>query len=1089
MKKITFLHLSDLHIGSKAQMGLLSQTKEILFEDIDYMLEQINTFDIVFFTGDLVQSGTKEEYNQLESFLQELWNRIKTINQIPYLICVPGNHDLEWIKNQQDAKLKTLLKWNEEDIKNEYFWNGNNEYLQFVKERFNNYTEWYNSTSINKPSEIKFGYLPGDFYCSLCLDNAKVGIVGLNSAFLQLGNGNYQNKLGIYNKQMYNLFGNNYKNWINEQDISFLLTHHAPDWYEPYSQDEYKTEIYSSNSFIEHLCGHMHEPDNSTTSRNGFPSRRLCIAPSLFGLETYGEKQSRIHGYTAGYYQIEGNKIAKTIFPRISIKTTEGTRKLSQNENFNLDKKTHSLTEIIFQEKTIVTEETVLNEPDEFAEKADNIFTNKKITYNLPRTIYKTTPSHCAIRQQERNRISYSLTDKKCCWITTKYGLGETEFIGSILEQTHINPSNCFSIGCDGKSTVDELMDNFTKVFSINITKFCDSINALDNPLLVFNGIDETLSENTTGLNEFLKIIFDFCPNLKVIIVSEFPTINPFFEQIELFSLEIPAVKQYVDNSSDIHSSFTHLEYEKIHQLSSGIPIYIDKVIEQLTFLPLSDISDMEGLSTYDDNDVLPTTVKNEIKNLQLEKDTKGSRIFDLLSVLVLLYNGETFERIKRIINGKLFHPDDVSYLLKHKLAETISINSIFNNISTDSELIKIIKVPRVVRDYIFTLLTDEQKIDIYKCACDLYLGEKWRTEIKLIQPKEVELDLIVYQNVQTAICFILKKAIETNNEIEVNRMANVALSFINALSNKSAYKDVSTLSESILSILDDVHSKDIEKTKIFITKKFGQSLRMSSLHEKSIEILKKLCEISNDILSKSDKNHIRLSIAYAYESMGEKAEAIKYAQEIQLNEKNKESNIYLSAESVIVGLHEDKATKISKLKSIRKKANKYSYSILSANVTFDLCRLEPDETQLKLLDKIINESKNDIYNKVRAFAEKAAIVLSDKNIQDIEYNDLQGLNIAYSYSFYQRLLVILNKCHHIAWDYWSRQNNYEQLLNLFRYSSFIWRLYGEMEKEVEYINILQDDSHFIDWHKMNRNSLNSKYYEQRIFATYGKNE
>jgi hypothetical protein len=140
-----------------------------------------------------------------------------------------------------------------------------------------------------------------------------------------------------------------------------------------------------------------------------------------------------------------------------------------------------------------------------------------------------------------------------------------------------------------------------------------------------------------------------------------------------------------MEDSSDINSVFTYLEYEKIHRLSSGIPIYIDEIIEQLTFLPLSDISDI-AISVNDQDEILPATVKNEITKLKEEKETLNTRTFDLLSVLSLLYNGETFDRVRRLIPTKPFQPNEVLYLLNHKLIETTQVNSFFDNAAKDNQ-------------------------------------------------------------------------------------------------------------------------------------------------------------------------------------------------------------------------------------------------------------------------------------------------------------------------------------------------------------------------------------------------------------------
>ncbi len=421
-----------------------------------------------------------------------------------------------------------------------------------------------------------------------------------------------------------------------------------------------------------------------------------------------------------------------------------------------------------------------------------------------------------------------SLKSKRYCWITTKFGLGEEEFIGSILNDASIDPGNCFSINCDEATTLEKLLENFNLTFSLNITKFFDIINTLSNPLLVFNNLNEELAKTTVRIKEFIQTIFDFCPSLKIIIVSEVKPDNRFFKHIELFPLDVPALKQYMENSQELQSSFTFLEYEKIHRISSGIPFYIDRVIEQLQFRPLSDLGEIEfEVSSNEDADnMLPKKVKNEINRLKIDESKQGSRRFTLLSVMSLLHNGETYDRIKKYDPTMPFHSEDISYLLKNKLIETVQINSIFDNYKADSELIKIIKVPRIIRDYISSLLTDEEKVEIYKHACNLYLGNNWRTSIKLVKTKDVELDLIIYQNLQVAIRYILSNGIEMNNELEVTRMTQVAMLLIEYFSDRGAYKDAFSLAEETFLLIKDVGFERFENIRSHLMKSLGGHVR-----------------------------------------------------------------------------------------------------------------------------------------------------------------------------------------------------------------------------------------------------------------------
>src|ERR1035437_5656573 len=154
MANISFLHLSDLHIGDRLQKGLISQTKKLLFGDIDFILSKLKSLDIVFFTGDLVQKGTIDEYKLLEEFLIELWALFGKHEQTQYLICVPGNHDLERLNDPNNPTQKVMSNWINEDIKDDFFWNKPNLYHDFIIDRFRNFEQWYKNTSDRKSTRL-----------------------------------------------------------------------------------------------------------------------------------------------------------------------------------------------------------------------------------------------------------------------------------------------------------------------------------------------------------------------------------------------------------------------------------------------------------------------------------------------------------------------------------------------------------------------------------------------------------------------------------------------------------------------------------------------------------------------------------------------------------------------------------------------------------------------------------------------------------------------------------------------------------------------------------------------------------------------
>ncbi len=71
-----WLHLSDLHFGMKGQAPLWSNFKHHLYDDLPRLFELSGPWDIVIFSGDIVQKGAAEEFVGATAALLELWGRL-----------------------------------------------------------------------------------------------------------------------------------------------------------------------------------------------------------------------------------------------------------------------------------------------------------------------------------------------------------------------------------------------------------------------------------------------------------------------------------------------------------------------------------------------------------------------------------------------------------------------------------------------------------------------------------------------------------------------------------------------------------------------------------------------------------------------------------------------------------------------------------------------------------------------------------------------------------------------------------------------------------------------------------------------------
>ena len=104
--KIAFIHLSDIHIGSKRDYDRLSFDRRM-----DFLNDQImaNIDDVILLiTGDIANDGKYDNYKIFGKIIDSLKSEVKERFNIDLkTIAVPGNHDLEFTKEELEALKET----------------------------------------------------------------------------------------------------------------------------------------------------------------------------------------------------------------------------------------------------------------------------------------------------------------------------------------------------------------------------------------------------------------------------------------------------------------------------------------------------------------------------------------------------------------------------------------------------------------------------------------------------------------------------------------------------------------------------------------------------------------------------------------------------------------------------------------------------------------------------------------------------------------------------------------------------------------------------------------------------------------------
>ncbi|MCP4697086.1 MAG: hypothetical protein GY862_09575 [Gammaproteobacteria bacterium] len=342
MTYFNWLHLTDLHQGMEEWRW--PGARESFFEDLKRLHGKYGPWDLVLFSGDLTLQGSSEEFNKADGFLKRLWDFLEGD---PVLLAVPGNHDL--VRPESKDPIVRLLKmWeNQPDIREEFWDDAQSPYRRTIEKAFENYSAWQENQAF-KPKNLQRGLLPGDFSVSIEKEGAELGIVGLNTAFLQLSEGDYQKKLALHARQFHEACGGDGSDWAKQHHACLLLTHHSPDWLDPDSQRHLQAEIVAHGRFAAHLCGHLHQAAAGyrNIAESGTETKCLWQGRSLFGLESFTDKKQdtlRLHGYTAGRIELnENEKEGKLIFWPREARVQGGQREITPDFSLNLTDEQHT---------------------------------------------------------------------------------------------------------------------------------------------------------------------------------------------------------------------------------------------------------------------------------------------------------------------------------------------------------------------------------------------------------------------------------------------------------------------------------------------------------------------------------------------------------------------------------------------------------------------------------------------------------------------------------------------------------------------------------------------------------------------------
>src|SRR6266566_2986514 len=537
---INWIHISDLHLGLDPNSWLWPNIKHRALQDLEATIARFGKIDLVFFTGDLVQSGSAKEFDQLNRELDELWRLFSKYGAVPQLCVIPGNHDLNRPETGTAISKALIQLWHGDVELQRQFWRDKDcEYRRAVDQFFAPYTNWRRATSVPLLAH-DHGALPGDFSATFEKGDVKLGIVGLNSTFLQIADGDFKGKLDLHVSQLNAVCEGEPEHWLNARTAAVLLTHQPPSWLSADALNHYRQEIYPSGRFIAHLCGHQHEPESFELSEAGALPRRLRQAPSLFGLQRWHgvHPGHRVHGYNAGQYVFHAPDGLEKLWPRIAVTGRDGALNFAPDYTYKLK---DDCVVTSFELRSSAEESEKLSESSLVAvEKPSEILPGSQDISLLdsepaeetararltacPRFTSSPGPHNRASRQDEQSEFEHELRRGRRVWVIADWGTGQEGFLAASLERLRdLNAiGDIFHLRCDEAIDVNSLESLFPQQFGYPVQTFCRFAASLPAAFLVLDAIHPALcvGEALAAFKRFADAIAEYCPQLRLVITS-----------------------------------------------------------------------------------------------------------------------------------------------------------------------------------------------------------------------------------------------------------------------------------------------------------------------------------------------------------------------------------------------------------------------------------------------------------------------------------------------------------------------------------------------------------------------------------------
>ncbi|MEO6635817.1 MAG: metallophosphoesterase [Devosia sp.] len=1047
--------MSDIHVGQTDEEWLWPTFKHALFDDFERLLGKTGPADVLIFSGDLAQFGHAAEFERFTTIFAEVRESLAAFGPVPPLVAVVGNHDL--VRPTEGGPLEAAMRQVPEDngVLRQIF-DVRSEYHAMLAKLFSNFTSWQEQMIVAGVhlSPSGRGPMPGDLAFELATGGDRVGIVTLNSAWLQLAAGDYRGRLHIDPRQLNHAANGDPEAWCRSHDINLIVTHHPTDWLHPSSVALWEGEVAPAGRFDLHLFGHMHEHAGQVTTHGGSPTRRAIQASSVFGLDRIDGKQRRTHGYSVGEIGERYGLRQISIWPRTLRALQGGERRIVPDHDQALGED-NSFSWPLPQRRgfaALAPAPAPISIDEASKPNAQTVAIIDKLRYHL-----HGSRAHLAVRRIEREEGQAALEEHGLLWITHDWGLGEDGFTWCLLLEKGEIRNPVFRLDLQRFVTREQFLSDLRAEIGCSFEQVCEYLATLDGPTILFDNVpvppmrDPGTLPVERELEELANIAREFASTSRVVLRGRPKTQNVRAPIVELRPFEEADVADYVrahELGGDGNANPDAVG--KMWQYTGGSPVRLEAMLRDLEVTSLNDLLSSAPDYTNDLLDVsAPAALIGTLRELSLSDVPVWERAYQLLEALTALPRGERFERIRRFLGVHPFFPNHARELASRGLIETVQLSGMADEDAGAAA--KTLVVPRVVLDAVRQQMLPERRREIDRLAMELYFGANWqagdiakssagkRCADPLCEPYEV-------LNACALIDNAVVQAREDQDDIKVEAAIRLASAFVEVLRNGDHFRAAAQLCERIIPL---VEIEGNEQRIDILRYALARSARMINEREWALETVD---AIDRDHLSKSQCRMLNLELALIYAETDDDLEAAKWARAVLKG--GKSDGLGLQARSILVQQLIDPTERLAELATLEQRARKIKASVVANNIAMKRATFEKGDPALAAehLDRVVAsaEAEGDFYNGTKAIIR--LMRLRQKGGEALSTDHVNRLIRAYQHLHNERGGNLFDQSHDALWATFASSSERENMLRLFRHSSLIWRLCGEEEREDPFI-------------------------------------